>query len=195
MPHACRRKPCTTSSSGSSASKYRDCVILAASDCLGQLDGEEVKPAHRAFLHALQSRRAKARQQHRQVQEQLEQLSQQVSSMHMGHGHDPPAAAAAATAAAAAAAAAADQDSSQSAAAVAAGQQAQLSSRSEAAGCGVSGMKLQLAAALQPWAAGAARPTAAAGFKPSPKRAAVHRGAAAAAGALDGGAGQLDGGL
>lgn len=164
------RNPCT------STPKYRDAIILAASDCLQQLDGEEVKPAHRAFLQALQGRRAKARQQQPQPQQQLllsdqhEGLSQQVSSMHLGR--DP------------STGAAGQLDPQQLS------PRAQAAGGTEAQGPAVSGVKLQLATALQPCRAGAARPSRAAGFKPSPKRAAMqHRGpgaAGAAAGALDG---------
>jgi hypothetical protein len=186
------RNPCT--SSCSSASKYRDCVILAAANSLEQLDGEEVTTAHRAFLHALHSRRAKARQQQQLLQEQ-EQRSQQVSSMHVGssedHSADNPAAGAD------------EQGYGSHMGAIAAGHHThavQQSPRTRAAGCGVqgplgpavSGMKLQLAAALQPCRAGAPRPSPAAGFKPSPKKAAIRRGPAAAAGALDGAAAQFD---
>lgn len=74
----CCRNPCTTSDP-----KYRDRIILAAADCLQQLDGEEVKPAHRAFLQALHSRRARARRQELLAGQQ-EQLSQQASGMHLG---------------------------------------------------------------------------------------------------------------
>lgn len=190
-----RRNPCT--SSCSSASKYRDCIILAAADSLEQLDGEEVTPAHRAFLHALHSRRAKARQQQQLLQEQ-EQLSQQVSSMHMGGGDEHPSANTAD--------AAAEQEYGSHMGAIAAGHHThavQQSPRTRAARCGaqgalgpaVAGMKLQLAAALQPCRAGAPRPSPAAGFKPSPKKAAMRRGPAAAAGAVEGDAGGFDGHL
>mgnify|MGYP001807671290 CR=1 FL=1 len=190
-----RRNPCT--SSCSSASKYRDCIILAAADSLEQLDGEEVTPAHRAFLHALHSRRAKARQQQQLLQEQ-EQLSQQVSSMRMGGGDEHPSANTAG--------AAAEQEYGSHMGAIAAGHHThavQQSPRTRAARCGaqgalgpaVAGMKLQLAAALQPCRAGAPRPSPAAGFKPSPKKAATRRGPAAAAGAVEGDAGGFDGHL
>jgi Leucine-rich repeat (LRR) protein len=61
-----RENPCVHSTP-----KYRDSVVLAAAHSLEQLDGEDVTPAHRAFLQALHSRRsraAKLRQQQQQEQ-------------------------------------------------------------------------------------------------------------------------------
>lgn len=58
-----RRNPCTHGSS-----KHRDCIILRAADTLQQLDGAQVTPAHRAFLQALHSRKARAQQQQHTAQ-------------------------------------------------------------------------------------------------------------------------------
>lgn len=166
-----RRNPCVHSSS-----KYRDCVILAAADTLQQLDGEEVKPAHRAFLQAVHSRKARARQ-HRQQQAQ-EQLAQQVSHMDLGPGESSSMEATAGV----------DQHGHAEDFAIAAGHHAALTPRTHAAmlgahgptGPAVTSMKLQLPSTLQACRAGCLRPPAAAGFKPCHRKAARDRAAAAA---------------
>jgi len=136
------RNPCVHSS----GSRYRDSIILAASDSLRLLDGEEVKHTHRAFLLALHSRRLKARQQQPE-QDQDPLLAEQASIA-----------------------------SEQQAEAVVVPQRAQAADihragmRGEVCGPGVTGVKLQLPVALQPCRAAGARPTAAGGFRQSPRR-------------------------
>jgi hypothetical protein len=154
-----RRNPCTHGNS----SKHRDCVILGAADSL--LDGAEVTPAHRAFLRALHSRKARAAHQQQHTAQHLEHRAGGMSPRDQQHA----------------------QACSSGDFAVAAltprSRAAQLGLQQGAAAAGpvASGLTLQLPGTLQACrGAGCVRPPPAAGFKPAPGKEAAGRARAAA---------------